>query len=94
MQAKKAPGFEAARRPAVYRATQRGQHLTGSYAPVYRATKVVILPCHTCNEPTEHAVDGEWATGETLSSGYTPPPDELVKNHVTKCNKCGDAQYS
>ena len=77
MQAKKAPGFEAARRPAVY-----------------RATKVVILPCHTCNEPTEHAVDGEWATGETLSSGYTPPPDELVKNHVTKCNKCGDTQYS
>jgi len=60
----------------------------------YRATKTVTIPCHTCNEPTPHTIDAEWAIGEMLTSGYTPQPGELVKNYTTTCDKCGDAQYS
>lgn len=72
-----------------------GGKLVAAFHPtVYRATKVVTMECFTCKGRTEHTIDAEWATGETLPNGYTPSKGELIKNHVTKCSKCGDAQYS
>lgn len=60
----------------------------------YRAIKHVILPCPTCDEDTEHSIDGEWATGIQLTSGYTPPRHELVRNHITRCNDCDEWEAS
>ena len=39
-------------------------------------------------------VDGEWATGQPLPSGYTPKANELVKIHSITCTREGLKQVS
>ena len=39
-------------------------------------------------------VDGHFATGEKLASGYTPQRGELVRNDVMSCKDCGSWQVS
>ena len=48
--------------------------------------------CYNCGG--DMIIDGYFATGEMLSSGYTPAPDELVKNKFMECKDCGDWQAS
>ena len=48
--------------------------------------------CYNCGGGL--IVDGYFATGEELPSGYTPEPGELVKNNIMKCEDCGDWQVS
>ena len=48
--------------------------------------------CYNCGGTL--ITDGYFATGEKLASGYTPEPDELVKNNIMKCKDCGDWQVS
>lgn len=60
----------------------------------YRAIKHFDLDCPQCGKATDHVIDGEWATGRKLASGYTPPKHELVQNHITRCQICGNYQAS
>jgi hypothetical protein len=39
-------------------------------------------------------VNGYFATGEKLLSGYTPEKGELVQNKIMECNDCHDWQVS
>jgi len=39
-------------------------------------------------------INGHFATGEKLPSGYTPEKGELVKNIVMECKDCHDWQVS
>jgi len=39
-------------------------------------------------------VNGQFATGEKLLSGYTPSVGELVKNIIMECKDCHDWQIS
>ena len=50
------------------------------------------MECPNCGG--KMVVNGHFATGETLLSGYTPSKGELVKNIVMECKDCGDWQVS
>ena len=56
----------------------------------YRDEKV--YPCCDCSGL--EVVDGEWATGEELPSGYTPKANELVRIHSITCTREGLKQVS
>ena len=53
---------------------------------------VAKMECPNCGGNMR--VDGYFATGEELPSGYTPSKNELVKNNVMECKHCGDWQVS
>ena len=51
------------------------------------------MECFNCGG--DHTIiNGYFATGETLSSGYTPEKGELVKNIAMECKHCGVWQVS
>ena len=62
---------------------------TTSIPMTYRDTKVITCECGVRGIKWAAQVDGEWATGATLPSGYMPPPDELVRIHSWWCPGCG-----
>ena len=62
---------------------------TTAVPTTYRVTKVVACECHVRGVKWAAQVDGEWATGQTLLNGHTPPPDELVRIHSWWCPGCG-----
>lgn len=51
-----------------------------------------IMECPNCGG--KMIINGYFATGETLLSGYTPSKGELVKNIVMECKDCHDWQVS
>jgi hypothetical protein len=53
---------------------------------------VGVMECARCSG--RMIINGHFATGETLPSGYTPEVCELVKNNVMECEDCHDWQVS
>jgi hypothetical protein len=50
------------------------------------------MECPNCSG--RMIINGHFATGEKLLSGYTPEKGELVKNIVMECKDCHDWQVS
>lgn len=53
---------------------------------------VASMECPNCGGKLR--VNGHFATGETLLSGYTPEKNELVRNNFMECKHCGEWQVS
>ena len=61
-------------------------------ATILWADGPITLPCFDCGG--EMVGTGSVATGETLSSGYTPADGEILSIHRVECEDCGDWQVS
>lgn len=86
--------YEKHVRPKVRQEILERKARIGAIATSVRETR--DAPCSYVTEGCQGTmtVDGEWATGVTLPSGYTAQPGELLRFYHMICKTCGFEQWS